>query len=314
MNIEKSKGPELLPKELPPFRYLQYPVVAPPAAGLPPPTVPLEEELPFELLRVIFWTFAVATAFRAEELWRAIPGYKFAAYGFADPESEADAFAVLVYASPSVVEDSDRRHVVKVGEHTFPVFIRRWIEILHGAPTIHPQRGTAACWATSARLQHPSNFGLLTAKHVLGAQPQLAARVPTTAGTATIIDLAPDGVDAALIAPAGVTQPRSGSLLTPVVHITPWTDVIFDGAQSGRIQTKVVAVTDTRGSLDPSIPARIFLAKPGQSGDSGALVSDLSGDGVGIYLGEVKDQAGRAEGFAQHLGQVTHAMQLTLYS
>jgi hypothetical protein len=95
--------------------------------------------------------------------------------------------------------------------------------------------------------------------------------------------------------------------------VGPWTDVGFEST-TGKIQTKVTAATDTRGSLDPSVPARVFLARPGQSGDSGALVIDSGGLGVGIYMGAIADASStRTKGMRQHLAQAGDTMGLTLH-
>jgi hypothetical protein len=132
-------------------------------------------------------------------------------------------------------------------------------------------------------------------------------------GNGTILDLGPDGIDSVLIEPpASVKHQLITSLF--VLNLVPqWTDVVLTGTYS-TVQTKITLVSDTRGSLSPYIPARIFLAKHGTPGDSGALVSDSNGNGIGIYMGTVVDMAGRAEGFCQHLGQAVHCMDLRLYT
>jgi hypothetical protein len=91
--------------------------------------------------------------------------------------------------------------------------------------------------------------------------------------------------------------------------IAQWTDVSFQGRQS-IVHTKIVEVELGRGSLVHWIPLRVFIADPGQPGDSGALLRDAQGKGVAIYMGGVHNSAGTMEGFGQHLGQVADDMDL----
>jgi hypothetical protein len=82
---------------------------------------------------------------------------------------------------------------------------------------------------------------------------------------------------------------------------------------AGLFSTKVTEVSSGRGTLDSSVPLRIFLANAGQGGDSGALVVDSNGNGIGLYTGEVTTPANLQEGFCQHLGQVEKTMAVDLF-
>jgi len=301
MDITKSSGPDLLPRADPSPNLIE----ADPAILQALDTL---DSLPRHILR---WVIALATAFYRRQMWRYVRGYRFAAYGFADPEFESDDFCVLLYAFP-IPGFQDEVMWLEVGDDKFPVYVRRSVEIYHASLPVHPSLGTAACWAQSSKISAPGNLGFVTAKHVLGgAQPGSPAQ--TTRGQGTVLDIGPDGIDAALVEPPPSVSPVLGSRLTVVPIVAPWTDVSFDGSQSGRIQTKVTSVTDTRGSLNPHVPARVFLAHHGKNGDSGALVLDSGGQGVGIYTAMIVDAAGRAEGCSQLLAQVEYVMQLTLY-
>jgi hypothetical protein len=129
---------------------------------------------------------------------------------------------------------------------------------------------------------------------------------------AEILDTAPDGIDAALVS----TREIVGQCKLPVQQlVAPWADVEFVGAVSGINRTKIKQITDTRGIFGSSyLPCRVFLAKPGRRGDSGALVRDaVTKDAVGIYMGGLRDPAGTSEGIAQHMYQVQLIMDLELW-
>jgi hypothetical protein len=298
MDFSKSNGPDLLP----------------PGHPSPHLLVHLNDrelsDLSETALRIALWTAAVARLFEVQAPWKTVLGYRFAAFGFADPDFEADAFGALIYARPGAYLGNEKLSLEGDG-FVFPVFVRRVVERYH-APTIHPTNGTATCWAKSGRLPSTQNSGLLTAKHLL-SDPRIGSLTSTTAGYGKVLDIAPDGIDAALLEAPHCPAPPTRLPLRVARNVVPWTDVQLDGAQSGSIPTKITAVTDTRGSLSPVLPARVFLAAHGLPGDSGALVKDTIGVGVGIYVAEMVDMAGRTEGVCQHLAQAKETMDLILY-
>lgn len=123
--------------------------------------------------RVILWTMALEQNFFFEsDIWRKIPGYRFATCGFADPEIEGDAFGIFVYAEQDTAfkEKPGLISELKVDKHTFPVFLRYATEVFHGRPNVHPVNGTATCWARTNKPGINGKIGFLTAKHVLSAQ------------------------------------------------------------------------------------------------------------------------------------------------
>lgn len=309
MNTKNSKGLDLVPKEPPPAEYLPEQFLASPI-----PAPPLG--IPEESFNAFLWTMALAAVFNSRRLWRDIAGFNYAAYGFADPDFERDAFGVIVYAAPTEEAQSREEHSIEVGGHRFPMFVRRPIEEYHATPSEHPSKGTAACWARSQKVRLSRSVGFVTAAHVLPSQ-KIGSRVRTTRGHGTVLDVGPGGqygIDAALVEPAPGAKPTLTTQLTLLNLIALWIDVTLVGA-SGQITTKVVQTTDTRGILHhPSIPARVFIASPGQAGDSGGLVKDASNRGVGLYMGALTDPSGQTTGFCQHLGQAAHVMNLTLYA
>jgi len=83
---------------------------------------------------------------------------------------------------------------------------------------------------------------------------------------------------------------------------------------SGIVSTTVTSVTELFGTLSARIPARVFIAHAGRQGDSGALIRDEAGNGVGIYTDRFVDIAGREQGMGMHLAQIVDTMKLTLYN
>jgi hypothetical protein len=313
MNFEKSQGLDLLPGR----------VSTPQEVGrdreLYTRLRGQIEEYPEAEQRAILWTIALQNAFEEQQIARQIPGLEMVTYGFADPEYEEDAFGALVYTVPSVPElddavspESEPQRTVQVGNLLFPVFVRlaRWE--FHQLPQVHPANGTGACWARSWKPGLRKRVGLLTAKHVVG-QRILGNPVPLTKGLDRLLDVAPEGIDAALIQVPPGQLPDHLHGFSAQTHIAQWIDVQVYGRESGVFQTKVIEVTPSRGSLHYTIPLRVFLANPGQPGDSGSLVLNANDEGVGIYIRSVTSLANQqVDGFCQHLKQAAETLSLEL--
>jgi hypothetical protein len=274
-------------------------------------------------LRAIHWTIALENAFENSDLVSAIPGFRMATYGFADPQFEEDAFGIILYtvpfasapfpeiAEPSPKPDPFSPYTIVVDEIRFPAFIRRAEPHWH-SPGVHPRQGTAACWARSKKPPLASLTSLLTAKHIL-ENVALGNPVPLTAGQGHVIDVAPEGVDAALVQVPGPYAAGGGKRLRSRRLVAQWTDVEIHKQQSV-ISTKVIEVNSSRGSLHYSLPLRIFLGHSGQPGDSGSLVMTPGGVGIGMYLGSVVNPATQqSEGFCQHLAQAANALSVQLF-
>jgi hypothetical protein len=304
MNTNKSRGLALVPK--------QYPGEGPLGAFLEDPVLPdtlgkLEESQS----RAVLWTIALQNAFSEQKLASRIPGFRFASVGFADPETEADAFGLMVYTAP--LKAKEDVFGIEVAGITFPIRVRPSIEELHLSPELHPSDGTSTCWAISRKPNVAKSLGFLTAKHVVeNLRPGDA--VNTNMGVGSVLDLAPASIDAALIAPPRGVSPQMKSPLECVRYVAQWTDVQFVGMGSRQaVQTKVTEVW-FRDVYHPSLPATVFLAWPGKPGDSGALVVDANGKGIAMYLGgQINTATSRMEGFGQHLDQAAHLLDCSLY-
>ncbi|HVW78643.1 MAG TPA: hypothetical protein VHB45_13605 [Alloacidobacterium sp.] len=261
-------------------------------------------------VRMVMWTMAIQNAFEKDNYAKGLPGFRTATYGFFDPETEMDGFGVIAYVAPSL--DGPPRgefHWVNVDQESFRIMVRPAEWTLHAPP--NPTMGTATCWAQSRKPRLKNKPAMLTAKHVVGNRT-IGSNVPLTSGRGTLLDLAPEGIDAALVRVSQSIWPGSPNPLQCQRFIAQWTDVDVYTA-SGSFSTKITEVNSGRGSLDPNIPLRVFLANPGQSGDSGALVLDTSGNGIGLYMGEMTTQANVQEGFCQHLAQVEDSMAVDLF-
>jgi len=269
---------------------------------------------------------------REERDKRLVPGYRYTAFGFlVNPETEERDFGVTMYACPTRPwwddwwrdePESFEQQVlepINMGDKAFPVVIRRLEEKPH-APTVLPQGGSSGCWAITRKNGARCGPGVLTAKHVvresLGRIPSIGDVLDLTDQTkGTILDLGPDGIDAALIA---TSEHVAVSITLRTLQLVPqWLQVEFNGARSGWHRTYVTQVTDTRGVFgSASLPIRVHLAEAGLKGDSGALVTTLDGTtAVAIYMGALSDLAGRSpEGYSQHAYQIEMVMDTEMWT
>lgn len=276
-------------------------------------------KLPHEQQLTLYWAMRLMDRAAEDGIPRSVPGFRYLRSGFIDDFDKASGevaspgFGVTVIAAPATQENADSQRWLSpltVDGHQFPVQVQRPIETLD-SPLVRPADGSAGCWAYS-RVSHVRRGpGLLTAKHVV--EDAIGGRIPLSDGTfAEIVDTAPDGIDAALVSTCEIVGQRKVEVQQLVA---PWADVEFVGAVSGINRTKIKQITDTRGILGSSyLPCRVFLARPGRKGDSGALIRDATTHAaVGIYMGGLRDPAGTSEGIAQHMYQVQLIMDLELW-
>ena len=273
-------------------------------------------EIPHEYHKSLYWTIRLSKVAHDMELWKGIQGYQETAIGLFDPDTEGVGFGIILIGS--VGGDSSghlayhRDLIVPVDDHHFPVRIRRIQREEHiGVP--NPDGGTGACYGVSRESATDSiGPGIVTAKHVVGSnigeEIDLSCLCP-----GKIIDIAPDGIDCALVK-SDCAHTRQ--LLAPLKLVPPWMPAYMDGARTGYSETQVTAVTNTMGVFSSShLPIRIYLADSGLGGDSGALVVNPDVDRpIGIYMGAYNNPAGQSGGFAQHIYQAAEIMDMRLYS
>jgi hypothetical protein len=87
-----------------------------------------------------------------------------------------------------------------------------------------------------------TKVGRLTAKHVVGQR----ILVPLTKGLGRLFDVAPEGIDAALIQVPRAQLPPHLHAFGAQTHIAQWIDLQVYGRESGVSQTKVTEVTPSR--------------------------------------------------------------------
>jgi hypothetical protein len=315
MNFERSKGPDLVPKE--------YAVEAlGNARGL------FELEAPAysrDLQRTLFWALRLMQQRESvRRIATRVPGMKRVAFGFLDPEDEADAFGVIVFASPELQQRSEPSEGIvdwlSVDGHSFPVAVRRVSEERHqyrSAP--HPIKGTGGAWARSRRSSGAIGPGALTAKHVVGST--IGQAVPMGCGClGQVADVAPECIDVSLVS-CGCAPTPTPPVLSACTVVPPGLSVRFRGIGTGGvIATTVTATTDVvRIYSDPGLPIIVILAHHGVPGDSGALVEEApSAQGgarrsaVGIYLSSYAKASGTSGGLAQHAHQACLLMDMEL--
>ncbi len=271
----------------------------------------------FQILH--YWTTVLLDESRRHHIGQEIAGFNFRAAGFLDPEREANAFGLIVYASLSYehAEGTDVLPSMEVDGEKFPVAVRRAEEVWHG-PIAQPFMGTSTCWGRSRiSSQRPRGPGMLTAGHVITRhqykQPAVGARIQLTDGSSSrVMDVGPGLTDVVLI--SGRDRPQQPPI--PVHYpIVPWMDVQFTDASARTVDTKVSSVPDNRGVYDaPTLPVRFFTAKSGNYGDSGSLMTEPSTRmALGFYLGALKNPAGLSEGVAQSAYQAALLMDMEIY-
>lgn len=295
--------------------------------------------------RALQWCAAMQVVFEREKYWRGIRGFRFASYGFFNPRFEPDGFGFIIHTSQSASDHPRPELMIPVGDQYFRAIQRHGWQYYPASvapdiaeasaeerafvPVPHPFGGTTTAWALGLPVDHDGvgyvttrTWGLLTAAHVAYSDRrgvQIGDFVPLANGqSAEVVDVGPPGIDAMLLALREEGSPPSQAPDGPDIRVeglvAPYSDVRIAGEVSGPVQTKVLSVTDARGSLSPYIPMRVFLADACQAGDSGGLATLSDGRGVGIYTAALGNVAAGhpPEGVCQHLGQVTHCMNLKL--
>lgn len=292
----------------------------------------LEEWLNSDFTKSYLWVIMleglVAENFRDNNisgeiyLTQRIKGYRYKTFGFLENSGGRSEFGVSLIASfdesmadnneSDIVEYNGVPKYVSYGEFRFPVIVLRIKEYLHNGIS-SPIGGLGTCYAQSKVSSKPLGPGILTAKHVVGNT--IGTKIHLTCSCmGKVIDVAPDGIDAALVS---CKCSRGGKTpILPIKYVAPWMDVEFKDASLRKVATKVTSITDTKGIFGSSIlPSRIFIAHAGKPGDSGALITEAgTNNAIGIYMGEFMDAAGQGGGIAQHAFQVTEIMDMELFT
>lgn len=290
-----------------PLRFI--PPEQPSQEYLPPAIARIaRDDVPERYLNAFYWAYALSTKFNSERLALQIPSFVESAYGFLDPENEKPGFGIIAYSNdprfgnPSSLSSD----AVRVDDYTFPLVLR-YRRLIEHAPT-SPVGGTATCYAYD---NNTRQFGVLTAAHVFGPNPQIGQVVQLQNATVEqICAIGPRGLDAALYT---VRKPGEGlGEIGLRLFAAPYEEVLINTLHGG-VHTRISAIGDTRGVFDPALPCHFYTDTPGQSGDSGALIQGVEdGKALGLYRGEVQTAVKTREGFALSLAQIKQCMNLNL--
>lgn len=157
-----------------------------------------------------------------------------------------------------------------------PLLVTRARLDLHGC--VHPANATTSCYA-----QRDGTVGVVTAGHAVEGLTS-RARVPLDSGrSGALIRSGYRPIDAAFIA---VPDPPPALEPLPLVRFPTAGDELLVGTRQSAVPRTVVDVGLTQ--LDPRFrdyPLNFLIDRPFEQGDSGSLVTLLSGEAIGIYVG-----------------------------
>lgn len=249
------------------------------------------------------WSLLVSD--RNDEIWeraRYVPGFRWPAVGLLHPDvdhalsPDDPLFGVILYADERVQAGENRLPGMAFEDIELPVVVRHGHYQEHGPAPLIPH-GRLACWGST----RGGGFqGWVTARHV--------AEHPMMSAVGTVIDTAPECLDAALVdvipAGGGVRQalatPANGG--TVDLDFSPIPATILDVATNLGIQSS------------SRFPLRFSVNVAGQPGDSGSLITAMPcGEPLGIYLGAFSSK-GAASGIGLAFSQLAVLIGLEIYA
>lgn len=276
-----------------------------------------------ELLRIADWTAALMIAYDIVKITGKIPDFEVTAFGF-DIDENVDnqlVFGVFSYTEQKKAASEELRSL-KIGDYEFPSKVRygEWVD-QSNSHCVHPEGGTATCWAISKSKTGVERVGLLTAAHILKPCSK-GKSIQTSCGIGKVLEVAPGGGEKWGIDAMLVSSPCSPSALTLRTNHKPikakesfadHTQGYFLGKNSGYVETFISQATDMFGTLDLNFSGRLVLTKYGQPGDSGALIMTDNNEGAGLYSKIFCGKDGITRGLAMFLAQIKDCMGLELY-
>jgi hypothetical protein len=282
----------------------------------------IESPLQREIYRL---TTALQAITEERRLDRNQPGFQGATYGFvpvgADVRVPRDFPVIDGYVFGAAVQLPAIKNgppqiirVVRSEKLSFPVVLNFSAIEFHVA---NPSGsiGTGACWARSKKAAiRPSHEGILTAAHIFDGVPLLTQVGMSLPGPWYLGDRGECKIDAAIIVQTDCIPYLTSSLQVENYPIANQT-VTFSGVGSGAsVQAQIQHSAPNGTHLTQLHPLRLYLDKGGVPGDSGALVRNSSGAGVGIYIGKVPILGTHTYyGVAQLLSQAQYALNVDLY-
>jgi uncharacterized protein YjbI with pentapeptide repeats len=285
----------------------------------------------------ILWTRALQLAFERSGLDALIPGFLFPIYGFGSPGINDEENVLAVIAQATTKGPVGQVTSIRVGDFSFPVFVRRpnKIPVSHGSICESPQNGAAACWAELNEPRPPGSLvhGILTAGHVVGwaeETPDLSmivgrdvpvVTISGEVGTRQVLTVGNHFIDAAVVA-VNEEQWDPG----PPLRIDPTPGVgtvvrVYRGASTE--YTTLTGVTETGAApLSPYRQNWLFLEDAFMHGDSGCLTSrqegitgQEEGPAIGLYIGDwpTGQKGEKIWGRCQNLAQIASYLKISLF-
>jgi hypothetical protein len=250
------------------------------------------------------WSLLVSD--REEEVWargREVPRFRWPAVGLLSPEVDRSLspqdppFGVVLSAEVGADNGQDRLPGLAFDDIELPVVVRYGHYEEHGPPLPH---GRLACWGSTRNGQLR---GWVTARHV--AEHQMMA------GVGTVLDSAPECLDAALVdvSPAGGGAPQP--LAAPAIGSSVDLDLTIP-----RRATVLDVATNFGIQHSSRFPLRFSVDRAGQFGESGSHITAISsGAPLGIYLGAFTDrQTGASNGVGLAFTQLAVLIGLEVYA
>jgi hypothetical protein len=284
--------------------------------------------------RVILWTRALQVAFERSGLDAMIPGFLFSLYGFGSPGVNDEENVLAVIAQATSNGPVGRVTSIRVGEFSFPVFVRRphRLPTPHGSLTEYPRKGAAACWAEINDDRPPGSrmHGVLTAGHVVGMAD---ARDPsmivgqevevvsmsgafTEGRTQPVLAAGNHFIDAAVVAVNDEQWDPGPALKTDATPGVGTLICVYVYGSTSPEYTTITGVTETGAApLSPYRQNWLFLEDAFRDGDSGCLASKEDGLAVGLYIGDwpTGQMGGKIWGRCQNLAQIASCLNVSLF-
>ena len=233
----------------------------------------------------------------------------------------SNSFVFGLYALATADDQDKLQEVIPIRYpgRTIPLVINYGRIGLHGCPP-HPAGGMNSCWVENASGGTRWSKGILASRHVVSGY-SLGSSINLTPSTAHFLpssgklaDIDACTIDAAVIGidpidwPPGLRRLSVNRAIAPGTTTGAFTD--STGIITSGSVLRVIHNSTYYGNL---IGQRVITDFYGKPGDSGTLLRDGAGDGMGIYIGDIPDGAGGKEGLFQDLYQAKHYFGLDLY-
>ncbi len=239
---------------------------------------------------------------------------------FQDSITVSESFSFGAYALVNSYEKETFPSIfpMTIGDQIFPLVIQYGRVEPNGCPT-HPPGGTGCCWAEDVSGKSTWSKGIVASRHVVSSYPigtSISLSRSTThstpsSGNLAVIDACT--IDAAIIQIDPFYWPTGLQPLSINSAIAPGKTVAQLNGQYTTVAGHVLRVFQYPNYFGNLFGQRVIADCHGVPGDSGTLLMDSKGDGLGMYMGTIPDGAGGSDGLYQDLKQVEDYFDLKLY-